>query len=60
MCIRRKNLAHGLVYSMGVHCIFLDLKFFHIVYSDSNENRYVLVRERGMRKMPLTVMSVKN
>jgi len=45
---------------MGVHCIFLDLKFFHIVYSDNNDNRYSLVRERGTRKMPLTVMSVKD
>lgn len=61
MCIRRKTLAHeGLVCSMGVHCIFLDLKFFHIVYSDNNDNRYSLVRERGTRKMPLTVMSVKD
>jgi len=32
-------LAHeGLVYRMGVYCTFLDLKFFHIVYSDGNEN----------------------
>jgi hypothetical protein len=45
---------------MGVHCIFLDLKFFPIVYSDSNENRYSLVRERGMRKIPLTAMSVRD
>jgi len=46
MCTRRKTLSlEGLVYSMGVHCILLDLKFFHIVYCDSNENRYSLVRE---------------
>jgi hypothetical protein len=55
------RLSHeGLVYSMGVYCILMDLKFFHIVYCDSNENRYSLVRERRMRKMPLTVMSVKD
>lgn len=61
MCIRRKTLAYeDLVYSVGVHCIFLDLKFFHIVYSDINKNRYLLVRERGMGKMPLTVMNVKD
>jgi hypothetical protein len=46
MCPRRKTLAHeALVYSVGLHCILLDLKFFYIVYSDSNENRYSLVRK---------------
>lgn len=57
---KKEDLAHeGLVYRIGVHCIFLDLKFVHIVYSGSNENRSSLVKERGMRKMSLTVMSVK-